>query len=229
MKRLDLLRKRFGRLVVTGEAAPIKPFVRRLICLCDCGNTKVIVRGSLVNGDTKSCGCLAAEASRLRAQGRSTHGLSKTLTFSSWSMMMQRCFNAQFTNYERYGGAGITVCDFIKATPKNIFAMLGERPSGYSIDRYPDKAGNYSCGSCPHCKQEGWKLNVRWATDGQQCRNRKSNVMVAWDGETKTATDFAIENGFSPLVILKRIRRGNIPSELLRPLGVRLKRNQFIR
>ena len=39
-------------------------------CLCDCGNHIVVLGSTLTRGDTKSCGCLQAEASALRAKSR---------------------------------------------------------------------------------------------------------------------------------------------------------------
>lgn len=52
----NLVGVRFGRLVVE------KPDVTRGYWLaeCDCGNKKVVRGASLMNGNTKSCGCLTA-------------------------------------------------------------------------------------------------------------------------------------------------------------------------
>jgi hypothetical protein len=56
--------RRFGRLVVTGETGQRRNNSRLLECRCDCGGTVVTTRACLVAGDTRSCGCLAREASR---------------------------------------------------------------------------------------------------------------------------------------------------------------------
>ena len=64
-KRMNLKGKKFGRLLVikrckehVTESGYISP---RWKCICDCGNTKIIRQQRLVNGTTKSCGCLHLE------------------------------------------------------------------------------------------------------------------------------------------------------------------------
>ena len=62
--KTDLNGKRFGRLVVVApsESVRYKSSVHaRWLCKCDCGNEKVISAQVLVNGNTKSCGCLNIE------------------------------------------------------------------------------------------------------------------------------------------------------------------------
>ena len=56
MKRIDLVGKRFGRLVVTADAGNLNWF-----CACDCGARAVVNGAPLRRGLTKSCGCLKRE------------------------------------------------------------------------------------------------------------------------------------------------------------------------
>lgn len=56
MRKLDLVNKRFGKLVVLNETKRRKNYLLRL-CLCDCGQKKWITTSSLISGNTKSCGC----------------------------------------------------------------------------------------------------------------------------------------------------------------------------
>jgi hypothetical protein len=76
--------------------------------------------------------------------------------------MLSRCTNPNSKYYSYYGGRGIKVCwssfeDFLAY----VLATIGECPPGKSIDRWPDKNGNYEPG------------NVRWATQKQQVDNRR--------------------------------------------------------
>lgn len=58
-KIVDLTGKRFGRLtVIKLDSTNIEA---RWICLCRCGNQKIIRASQLKTGGTKSCGCLRLE------------------------------------------------------------------------------------------------------------------------------------------------------------------------
>lgn len=60
-KKLDLLGKVFGRLIVLEEVGRNKYGHFLWKCLCDCGTIKVFDGNNLRIGDTKSCGCLNRE------------------------------------------------------------------------------------------------------------------------------------------------------------------------
>lgn len=60
----DVTGMRFGRLMVIERAKNPKNNADRhsyWLCKCDCGNKIIVVGTSLVNGNTKSCGCLSKE------------------------------------------------------------------------------------------------------------------------------------------------------------------------
>lgn len=95
-----------------------------------------------------------------------THGMRHTCTYNSWEAMKKRCLNVKAVNYFNYGGRGITVCEQW-LTFEGFFADMGERPEGKTLDRYPDKDGNYEPGNC------------RWATPGEQANNRRKRSVNA--------------------------------------------------
>ena len=53
--------QRFGRLIVQSLHSRDKKSNARWVCLCDCGNTKVVLGFKLNIGNTSSCGCYADE------------------------------------------------------------------------------------------------------------------------------------------------------------------------
>ena len=72
----DLTDKRFGRLIVIERAGAAKNGHVLWLCKCDCGNTTIVSRSSLICGDTKSCGCLRKENSSQRNKIYNQYDLS---------------------------------------------------------------------------------------------------------------------------------------------------------
>lgn len=95
---------------------------------------------------------------------------ARSPTYRSWSMMVTRCTNANVDNYKHYGGRGIQVCDRWRAF-STFLADMGERPNGMTLDRWPNKNGDYEPGNC------------RWATWKEQARNTNRNHLVEVHGE----------------------------------------------
>jgi hypothetical protein len=58
MKRINLVGRKFGRLIVESFEFTNKRGVLFWKCLCDCGKKTIVRSYSLTSGDTKSCGCL---------------------------------------------------------------------------------------------------------------------------------------------------------------------------
>lgn len=167
---------RFGRLQVLGPG-PNRGRNSTSRCRCNCGVVKVIINGNLKN--TESCGCKHREDSAARAKGNKyhfKHGLRKTLTYSSWLSMIQRCKD---TNNEVYGAKGIFISPRyidMDVGIVNLVADIGHRPSkAHSIDRIVAEDG-YVPG------------NIRWVTRCQQNQNiglKKSNTS-GYKGVLKT-------------------------------------------
>lgn len=159
---IDITGHRYGRLVAL-QLAPQQRGRRMWKCRCDCGREVVVDQAAMRFGNSASCGCLKIEATIASNRVlKRTHGHKlqhATPEYRSWQAMKARCLNPNAHAYERYGGAGITVCDrWLKF--ENFLADMGPRPVGTSLDRI-NNAGNYEPGNC------------RWATRSQQSKNRK--------------------------------------------------------
>lgn len=159
---VDFTGRRYGRLVVL-ESFDVQP--TRWLCICDCGELKVVRSGLLTGKMTRSCGCLNREKLKARAGqpvGNFLHGMSGSPEFKTWISMLARCTNAQANGYEKYGGRGIKICDEWLGSFLNFLKDMGPRPKGKSLDRI-DNDGNYEPANC------------RWATWKEQNRNRSTS------------------------------------------------------
>lgn len=65
-KLIDLTGKKFGKLTVIKRSFPNNKYNNsRWLCRCDCGKEKITFRSYLIQGHTKSCGCLRSGRGRL--------------------------------------------------------------------------------------------------------------------------------------------------------------------
>lgn len=99
------------------------------------------------------------------SNGRRTpekHSMTGTPEYRVWIAMKQRCNDKNASNYHKYGGKGIKVCDRWNDSFIAFYSDMGKRPDGHSIDRIDGSRG-YEPGNC------------RWADIYTQNRNRKFN------------------------------------------------------
>ncbi len=175
-------------------------------CICDCGNTRYRTTSKLKLGG--ACGCMIGKDFK--------HGMTGTPEHTAWTSMQNRCYNPKDDSYRYYGGKGITVCGEWLG-PKGFqrfFACIGLRPSNkHSLDRYPNRHGNYEPG------------NVRWATPEEQQRNRSNNLFLTLNGVAKTQAEWAEITGWNKATFRYRRKKGWTDEEVLTtPLHVRLRK-----
>ena len=210
---------RYGRLTVIKEidkrSSPTNGKMYRIIeCRCSCGTIKQFSLESLrKKNPSRSCGCLQREIARVNGLNNRTHGLTHCPAYESWSQMKQRCYNKKDPQYHNYGQRGIAVCGRWLNSFEAFLEDMGERPSLlYSIDRYPDKEGNYEPSNC------------RWATSKQQARNRRSNVMLTFQGETMCMSAWAEHIGIPRKTLEKRLNCHGFSVEEALTLPLRARR-----
>lgn len=182
----DLTGKRFNRLLVL-SFADIRNNAARWNVRCDCGTDKVVMGMNLVNGHVQSCGCLTKDM-------LTTHGMTKTRVFRTWSSMRNRCQNTQNRAFPNYGGRGITVCERWN-TFEDFLADMGEPMKGMSLERIDNNKG-YSPDNC------------RWANASDQNNNRRTCVLLEFAGKTQTIAQWSKDTGVPYFVLHGRIRRG---------------------
>lgn len=186
----NVIGKKFGRLTIisTYIGKNEKTYTN---CICDCGKTKDILLKSVVNGSTKSCGCLR----KINHKSKVIHGYTNTAIYRCWNSMLSRCNNKNNANYNNYGGRGIIVCERWHKF-ENFLEDMGEKPNaGLSLDRI-DNNGNYCLENC------------RWATNKEQMRNRRNTKNINLYGKDTPLTELAEKKGLNPQTVRKRLDRG---------------------
>lgn len=203
----DLTGMHFGMLTAIKCVGSNKYNRKMWLCKCDCGNETTVSSGALLSGNTSSCGCLKKYMDENGITGYK-HGMSKEKLYFVWKSMKYRCLNPNNPAYRNYGGRGISVCEEW-ANSYVVFkkwAMENGYKDGLTIER-KDVNGDY----CPE--------NCTWATRLVQARNRRTNVYITYNGETKTVTEWSRETGISTTTIHNRIKQG-CPKELVLRKGI---------
>lgn len=191
---IDLVGSMFGRLTVVKRSGAVRGRPSWL-CVCSCGEIRVVSGSDLRGGDTKSCGCLQIEWAR-SGKSQTTHGMRYTTEYKIWVGMKQRCLNPNDKAYPDYGGRGITVCPEWINSFEVFLSDMGNRPSkNHSLDR-GDNDGPYSPSNC------------RWSTRGEQGNNQRTNRVLEYDGRKLTMAEWARYFGVNYRTLKWAIGRG---------------------
>jgi hypothetical protein len=176
---------------------------RRMIsCVCSCGVKVTVSHDALQGGKTQSCGCLGRER---RQAAATTHGATTDRASRAdqrlcriWINMRARCWDGRNPSYKYYGARGVTIdVRWEEFGPFRDWALTHGYQRNLTIDRM-DTFGNYSPENC------------RWIPLAQQNRNRRSNHLISWLGETKSIIEWT-EDPRCPTTkaaILHRLARG---------------------
>ncbi len=196
----DLTGKKFGYLTALQYTGKKTKSGHNAIwlCICDCGNFTEMSSGNLQTPGVHSCGCYAKER---MAKLNYKHGGKKERLYMVWLSMKRRCYDKTFTDYENYGGRGITVCDEFQD-----YAKFREWAMANGYDKYAKKQmctidridvnGNYTPENC------------RWASAKVQQNNRRNNRIITYKGETHTLAEWNRIKDFPTDTIGKRLSNG---------------------
>ena len=160
--------KKYGRLTVLKYTETVKKH-KYFLCICDCGVKKIVDIKHLTMGHTRSCGCLWQDE---KHEYRKIHGFTKKENlYSVWCGMKHRCYCKTCKAYKYYGDRGILVCDEWKNSYLNFrnWAIKNGYKENLTIDRI-NVNGNYEPSNC------------RWVSDKVQSRNKRSNVILTFNG-----------------------------------------------
>lgn len=205
--------QKFNRLtVIAFEKVKRKNyFGTRWIVRCDCGTLKSVNPYRILNGNTKSCGCLKAEQTvEFNKRTKVKHGGRQDRLYTIWANMKIRCYCKTSKDYPQWGGRGICVCDEWKDDYAVFreWALSNGYAAGLSLDRI-DVDRNYSPQNC------------RWADWSTQARNRTNSHNYMINGEKKNLVDLADEYGIKYSTLYQRVHLYKWPIEKAIGLPVR--------
>lgn len=190
MKLINLVGKRYGRLVVLSRAESLNGH-SRWHCKCDCGKECIVHGTSLKSGNTTSCGCYKTEnAKRLYSSVRQK---DKHL-YAVWNGMKQRCLNPNNKSYNNYGGRGITVDPEWVNNYESFYnwAISSGYKKGLQIDRI-DNDGNYCASNC------------RFVDNYTQANNKRNVKLYTINGVTKSLPQWCKEYNQEYYLVRQRV------------------------
>lgn len=116
--------------------------------------------------------------------------------YTSYKSMLDRCYRKKARNYYMYGGRGIKVCDeWHNIENFEKWAEQSGYREGLTLDRI-DVNGDYSPDNC------------RWASRYEQANNRRNTVLVRYNGETHSISEWAEITGINRSTLNNRYWRG---------------------
>lgn len=195
----DLTGKRFNRFLVLrrveNKISPKGQSTTMWLCKCDCGIETKVTGSGLKSGQSKSCGCFVKDFPINYKHGYA-YSNKKKPEYKTWAGMTQRCLNTRDKRYKDYGGRGIKVCNEWQGKDgfSNFLSDMGTKPTlSHSLDRI-DNDKDYT------------KENCKWSTPKEQANNRRSNRILEYSGETKTATEWANLFNIRPTLIIQWLK-----------------------
>ena len=176
------------------------------VYLCGCGKPFIARTTHVKAGTTTQCReCFVPSGTR--------HGECGTPTWYSWQAMVTRCTNPNASDYQRYGGRGVTICREWHQY-ESFRQDMGARPEGHTLDRI-DNNGNYTPSNC------------KWSTSSQQARNTRRTAMIEHKGVSNCIAEWAEDLAMPVATLAARLSKGWSIEEALETPVDATKRNKF--
>lgn len=110
-----------------------------------------------------------------------------------WHLMKHRCNSSNDKDYKSYGARGIRICpEWYDFDEFFNWAVSSGYEYGLSIDRI-NNDGSYSPNNC------------RWTSVKEQANNRRSSIIISYDGLTKTVGEWSDCTGIPYATLHRRM------------------------
>ena len=130
-----------------------------------------------------------------------------------WDGIIQRCYNPYAKNYHNYGGRGIRMLEEWRRdfTLFEHFCLANGWKPGLQVDRIDNDMGYFPA-------------NIRFVTSAENLRNKRTNHLLTYNGETHCLTDWCKILGISDSTLLRRLSSGwSIEDAFTRPIQIHRK------
>lgn len=114
-----------------------------------------------------------------------------------WDGIIQRCCNKNSANYHNYGGRGIGVYDDWKNSFSEFeeYCIANGWEQNLQVDRINNNKGYYPG-------------NIWFVTRADNLRNKRTNHMITYNGETLCAADWCYRIGMAESTLWRRLTSG---------------------
>lgn len=205
----DITGNRYGYLVALECVGSNNRKEKLWRCLCDCGNETIVPSYRLRHGGVRSCGCHQRDCNYRSKKAKNNQRLYRV-----YRNMRRRCEYKKDPNYPNYGGRGIKVCQ-----EWNKFDHFCD----WALENGYDSAAEY--GVCTIDRIDTNKDyspdNCRFVNLVVQANNRRTNHVVAINGQKKTLTQIEREHGLYHGAMNTEMKKGKSPEEALSALIAR--------
>ena len=114
-----------------------------------------------------------------------------------WDGIVQRCNNPNAKNYQNYGGRGIKMSDAWRKDFSEFekYCMANGWEYGLQVDRINNEKGYFPG-------------NIRFVSASENMRNKRTNHLITFMGETLCAADWCERFNMSDSTLWRRLSSG---------------------
>lgn len=184
-----------GLLTILKEAPSKNKYERNILCICDCGNNKVIgFKWFKKSKGILNCGCIPV---RIPSRKNENSQFLKHRLYTIWIGIKKRCFNKKSRAYKWYGAKGVSMCESWESRFLNFYNWANE--NGYKDHLTIERLDTTKDYSPPNCT---W---IEWS---KQNDNKSNSRIITVDGQTMNTAQASRKFGVRYTTLISRLNKG---------------------